>query len=242
MLALRHHERLAHVALLLAVAAFCGCGGDAGDDPTGPVDTFRLTVQVTDQAGEPVSGLRASLSPQIPLIDYPYSLAPAPDTGASDGGDPTVDLEVLDIVGAVVRSDLAVGQWDGRDDRGEPVHDGWYEYRLVVRDPDSDAIVDESRQPFLFIAADPEFYTAGETDSTGQFTVEDRRFVPGFWDLAPITLTDEMGEPFGEVVLTTTTRLTLLAGDGRWQVVTFEALDGPQTLSLLWLPQPPRGR
>ncbi|HOX26205.1 MAG TPA: hypothetical protein PLL30_08415 [Candidatus Krumholzibacteria bacterium] len=217
---------------LPGLLGLAGCGDNLAFEAPG--GSFSLTVRVTDPDGAPVAGLRASLSPQVPFVDYPY--------GRSAEGSPLADIvysrTIVDVAGTVVKRSLPSTEWDGRDDDGDPVHDGWYRLHTVGRDSETGEVVADESTPFLFIAADPDWHAAGVTDGNGEFTVTDRTYVPGFWDLEPMVARDEDGEPIGVFVVTTETRLTLLSASGEAQTVTFAAVDEPQIVTVMWLPAP----
>jgi hypothetical protein len=74
------------------------------------------------------------------------------------------------------------------------------------------------------------------TDADGIAVLVDRRLVPGFWDLDPITATDESGTVIGEFTLTPATWIRLVDGEGRQQWWTGGLVDGPQTIPITWEP------
>jgi hypothetical protein len=230
------------VALLLLILV-AGCS-DKGTDPPVP-DPFAVTVEVVDGDGEPVAGLRGSLSPDIDHVNWPHGDRNAKPSVLIRYTIPragTVGLVISDVSGATVWSheyaDVPAGShdlpWTGQADDGGPLHDGYYLATLSIAYEDGSAAPAPSTRPILLITGSPEAFTAGTTDAGGRFTVTDRTYVPGFWDLPPLPSTDEQGQVVDDVEITTATRLVLLDDAGNAQTHLFEAVDGPQTLRVTW--------
>ncbi|MEZ4387888.1 MAG: FlgD immunoglobulin-like domain containing protein [Candidatus Krumholzibacteriia bacterium] len=225
--------------ILCALLLIAACS-----DSTGPADAaFAVTVQVRDPGGQPVAGLRASLSPDVDGVQWPHGdPAAKPQTSiVVDLPEPGIwTLRIADVAGAAVyaRTFESVGGpvgliWDGLDNDGQRMHDGWYEVQLsTVREGETEPSVVTA--PLLLISGTPDSFTCGVTDAEGRFSVSDRTFVPAFWDVPPIPTRDDQGNVLDEIVITTATRLVLLDDEGRAMTHVFDAVDGPQTISLIW--------
>jgi hypothetical protein len=233
------------IPLVLALAMIlAGCAAD--DDPTAPSDRFAIDITVVDGHGQPVPGLRISLSPDVEDVHWPLAGPPGPVDSAPriDLPDPLlVTLEIFAVDGRRVRHEVREGivavpaiAWDGRDDEGRPVHDGWYEGRLSTA-PDAQTPPQEVlRRGLLYISGTPEHHAAGVTDGAGKVVVTDRTYVPAFWNVGPIEILSAYGEVVDTIEVPLRTRVILLADDGAAMAHVFEPVDGPQTVSIVWAP------
>ena len=231
------HRSLAGICTGLALCALVGCSDDTGTPEPEP---FSITFTVTDTLGLPVAGLRAGLSPALPeslVTIHP----PSPAVRDLPGPGNIWTCTVRDVAGREIwarcdtLSDIGIPLiWDGRDQDGHVVHDGWYEFEKLVQDSDLVTIDHAVTPTFFYAGADPDVYLAGVTDATGSFTITDRTFVPAFYDPAPVQPIGDDTAPFAP---TPETWLRLRAADGAELWWVFEARDEPQTVSVRWAPE-----
>lgn len=219
---------------LLAVAVVVALSG-CDDDTTGPQDpAFSVVFNVTNPQGQAVAGVHVASMPAVPESYW------APPAGGPtrpvthiiefnlDASMP-VRVEVRNVAGSTVRllvdEVLPPGRhgvaWNGRDDAGQPLPGGWYAFHLEYDDQTHDV-------PCILAVCDPEWHALGTTDGQGRLVVDDLTMVPAFWTL----------EPVDGVVLTTETLLRLEDASGAGNYATFTAVGGPQTVGVLWDPQP----
>lgn len=230
--------------IIMGLLGLCFLLSGCSDDTTEP-ELFAVTVTVTDRQGDPVEGLRASLSPDVDDVIWSH--------GGKDGRPSTViqfdlpepsdyTMEILAVDGTHVWSisneTMPEGQhtviWSAVDDQGDRVHDGYYVAELTTAPEDAPEDVVQTETPFLLIAGSPDVYTTAVTDAAGRFEVTDRTYVPAFWDLLSLNQVDEQGEIVATVEVTTATRLVLVDDEGNAMTHVFEAVDGPQALDLEW--------
>jgi hypothetical protein len=215
-----------------------------GDDPTDPFpDRFGLTVTVRTPGGAPVGGLRMAVSPALDerFVRWPYAKACVRVLADLPPG-VAFSLRIYDLEGYLIRhiEKEAAHQfvvWSGKDDNGQPVHDGVYRY-VTEREGDDGVVRDEGH--LVFIAGDPDFYIAGVTDADGRLTVRDPTYVPAFYDLEPISVLTYPEGTEELLVLPARVRLTLLADDGRYQAVEVDVAPRPQATTVVWEPKEPR--
>jgi len=214
------------------------------DDSTEP-EAFALTVQVVDREGEPVQGLRASLSPDIEGVLWPHGDKdgrPTTEIRLDLPGASSFVLEILAVDGELVWETAGESMppgthgiaWDATDIQGHRVHDGYYEAVITIDPDDEDEPTQVVEHPLLLISGSPEDFVVATTDAAGRFVVSDRTFVPAFWDLMPMYQYDELGEIVGELDITTATRLVLIDEAGHALTRVFDAVDEPQELQLEW--------
>ncbi|MFO7652702.1 MAG: FlgD immunoglobulin-like domain containing protein [Candidatus Krumholzibacteriia bacterium] len=241
---MRHHQPMAASGcLLLALLTISGCSD--GSDPLEP-EPFSVTIEVVDAAGDPVEGLRVSLSPDVAGVEWPFpagTAAPGATHPTSVPPPARTEVTVEDVAGRPVYSQTFTEApvqftWSGVDDAGDHVHDGWYEMTAMVFEQGGNVPSAVVTHPLLLLTGTPEVSSAGTTGADGRLIVTDRTYVPAFWDPAPMPHTDEQGNVIGEITITTATRVVLLADDGAVMTHVFEAVDGPQTVPIVWTPKP----
>lgn len=235
-----HSRSIALLILALGLLIVAGCS----DDTVEP-EAFAVTVTVTDDEGEPVSGLRASLSPDVDGVMWPHggkNDKPATQIAFDLPVPMDFTLAIQAVDGAAVWSvsdeSMPEGMhsvaWTGVDAHGERVHDGYYLAVLTAVSADDPETTVTDEIPLLLVTGSPDDLTVATTDAAGRFTVADRTYVPAFWDLLPLEQLNEQGEVVGVLELTTATRLVLVDDVGNAMTHVFEAVDGPQTLELTW--------
>jgi hypothetical protein len=230
-------RRQFRIPLLLIAAALAVCLPACKDgDPFAPSpDVFAVNVLVRTPDGEPVSGLRAALSPDprpgVFRWTYPQ-IDEEPD-------EVDLSLRIFDLEGRLVRTFASSAAdnylvWTGHDDQGQPVHDGVYLHALEIHD--EEGVVRRMEKWKFFVTGDPDHHIAGVTNERGRFSVFDRTYVPAFYDIDPIDVVTFPEGEFDQIEVTCRTRLTLVAPDGSHQVVIFDAVDRAQAVIVTWDP------
>jgi hypothetical protein len=239
--------------LLIVLAASVwlpACGDD--DDPTSPQPSqIVVVVEVTDPAGDPVEGLDLSLTMDTDFFQDKIALPAAGEPGRPAVTIPfrvdrlsQVRLSVEDIAGQEVRllGDQSVPAgphhwvWNGMDDQNEGLPSGVYTVRLVVRDPDTDAILLEEAKVILMTILDAGRYSVGTTDRNGRIHLTDRKLFPYLFEIEDILAVDESGDPRGWIEITPTMRFQLfdLANGGSHRF--YRDVTGSATYTVTWNP------
>jgi hypothetical protein len=232
--------------LPLLVLLVPACGDDAPASP----ESFKLTVAVTDQAGDPVPGLDMSL-----VQDTPYYQDGKSRPASAEPGRPAVTipftldqesdvrLSIEDIEGHQVRllgeQSLPAGThhwvWNGLGDAEQRLPSGVYTVRLVVHLAGQEPIIHEQTRPMLMAMIDPGRYSVGTTDQDGRIVLTDRKLFPFLYDQPDIAAVDENGEMIGEIRFTPAMRFGLadLTGGGSMRFI--EDVTGSGTLNFTWV-------
>ena len=100
-------KRLACLLLIVPLLTIPAC---SDDDPATPADDFQVTVQVTDEAGDPVEGLALSLLSDNPYLLYKSGIAAMSVIEFAQGRECRVVLSVEDVEGRQVRV-FPGGRW-----------------------------------------------------------------------------------------------------------------------------------
>lgn len=183
------------------------------DDTAGPEDdSFSVSVNVRDTAGDPVPGLEiraAATSPELPNNGFFKRRARTaiPFTVPQPG---EVRFEIYDNAGEPVRTlefgVLAAGQhrvmWDGLDQEGAPVIGNQVVRLVMLGWPEGQT---ESAPVFedeilMAIWPGPDWdkqILLGQTDDEGQMRTENIDYFPGTVATRVLDRTDETGEVLG---------------------------------------------
>jgi len=217
----------------MALACLTSCS----DDPVSVTpEPFSVTLQITDDQGDPVEGLRVASMPVVPGDfwepplegqDHPRQLMVQVSWAVNGTG-----LFVIhDVAGVAVRT-LYEGEvmagvtsipWDGRDDDGAPLPGGWYEARITPLDEGEN---EAEAYPLILSVCDPDWHMVGTTDSNGRLVLTDRTLVPGLYDVDQV-----IGAP-----LTTNTLFRLENDLDDGQYMTVELRDEPTSDTITWDP------
>lgn len=254
--------RVLPCAVLVLLTALSGCTDE--DSVTGP-KPFRVVIEVTDPAGDPVAGLELGLAPDLPAYYQDNRAVPAQPTDdelAPPSPSPFfpstaieyrssasgfVRVVVEDIEGALVKVVVDGEQlegdhrviWNGTDDSGARVPSGVYWIHLTRRTTAEGPIEFEHRVPMIYAALYPDQYLVGVTDSRGRIVIEDERFFPFLYpDLPPIPAVDETGQIVGMIDFGPAMRLTFVdpvEGTSHYFV---RDVTGSGQLDVTWDPAP----
>ncbi|RKZ09770.1 hypothetical protein DRQ50_14840 [bacterium] len=228
-------KRLVCLSLVLLLLTVSAC---SDDDPATPVETFKVTFQVRDTAGDPVAGLKLSLFNDNPYLQWKAGIAALTTIQFTHEVACHATLTVEDIEGNTVRiladNPLAAGvfniAWDARDGEGTHLPGGRYTFRYVARDNAGVTLFEDTRD--ILMTA---FYVpVATTDADGKAVLTDRRHFPHFYDRPAMMATDENGLPIGPLVLTSDMRIFLEDGDRNLEVYERAVEAGAQLLELVW--------
>jgi hypothetical protein len=113
---------------------------------------------------------------------------------------------------------------------------GVYTVRLVVRDPDTDAILLEDAKVILMAILDAGRCSVGTTDRNGRIVLTDRKLFPYLFGIEDILAVDESGDPRGWIEITPTMRFQLfdLANGGSHRF--YRDVNGSATYAVTWDP------
>ncbi len=254
---LHDHRRSAILPLILLIG-LASCGGD--DHPSRPAP-FAVKITVIDSLGNAVSGLSLDALPDTPYYQdgapqpapppmppselrapYPNPFYPTVRMDFVLTDTSHVILTVADVAGAeyrpVVDDTLPGGSfatiWPGRDANDDPAPSGIYYAHLVVRDPASDTVELDQRQPMLLARFGNDDDRVGITDAHGTVVLDDERLFPYLYDVPPFDALDEAANPVGLVTLTPTMRFYLFAADGSHHMRFDRDVTGSANFTFVW--------
>ena len=246
-------------SLLLLTGFLLSASGCNDDDcpacPENEPEEFQITLTCTDEAGLPLANVVVGAMPGLPRNAWSWD---PNGPGVKSSTRLIVELAenlrirvlIRDVeknpVQTVVEGAYLAGpwlvMWDGRyGDTYVHTPPGYYEAVLMIDEGEvlGWAAVDSVG---LFQAAfDPGQYDYGSTDASGRLKISDRRLIPAFYDLMPLQNVNEEGVQDGYFALTTETWLLCLkdGGPSVWGV--FQAVDGPQEVTVVFTEEAPKG-
>ena len=232
---------------LLLILVCCGLGlmiSACGDDDGVKPSSFRVVINVSDDQGNPVSGLDLSLVPDTPFYQ----------DGKASGYRPSViipfilnqpanaRLSIEDIEGVEVR---LVGErpavtgvhhwnWDGLDNNEERLPSGVYTAHLVVKHLTTDEVIHEERRDMLMAIMDPARMSVGTTNADGRIILSNQRLFPYLYDPADIPAVDENGHQMGNIRFTPLMRFMLTDLTNAASMRFDRDVDGSTAFNFVW--------
>jgi hypothetical protein len=246
--------------LALAAVTLLGLTGCNGDSITG-LESFRVTLTVTDPSGVPVEGLQFSAAPDLPQFyqDEGSTAALEPEDGeirvfpspfypvaaiefvSKLPSHATLTIEDVDgqRVDTLLDERIIAGpwrmKWDGKTTPDGPSPGGVYFARLrLVSDG---KLRHEELEPMLYVPLYPEQHSIGATDSRGRLVLEDSRLFPQLYDVPDIAARDETGAVVAMIELGPAMRFYAL-DPVTGQIQRFDRdVDGSCELEMVWEPE-----
>ncbi|MCP4571387.1 MAG: hypothetical protein GY838_03475 [bacterium] len=181
-----------------------------GDDDGSPSGRFAVTIEVVDNAGEPVPGLELTLWNDSPFLQDAGPVKAVTHVAWVQPLAARTRLTVEDIEGELVQvltdeehfaGDHWIG-WYGRNE--EDIHQlsGRYTMKLEGFDRDTGEVAHTSTvDVWMAMGSFREDQSVGTTNARGRILLDDMRLFPHLYDRPAIPAYDETGESMGMIEL-----------------------------------------
>ncbi|MBD3179957.1 MAG: hypothetical protein GF417_10365 [Candidatus Latescibacteria bacterium] len=235
------------ILLIAAAVSLAGCSEKAAG-PSGGGGGFLFRVEVTDSAGEPVSGLRVSAHHMVSVSLFGPSAPRRPQGRSSSvvipftlAEESECEISILDLENSPVRTILEGVRpagwhtviWDGLDEGGLPVPGGVYRCRMSTGGRTFTELID-------YYEPDPDRTVIGYTGEEGVILSEDQLLFPATYDLPELRWTGLYGDSLGTFTCLDSARLYLTDTlDSSWMRATIQVLKGVNAFCLEWDPVSP---